>query len=55
METVYLDGEMPVVVWDRSDDGLALVLHEDTGRAWCVDVSRLTPLASDAADGAPEA
>ena len=45
---MYLDGEMPVVVL-ACVDNTARVLHEDTGRAWWVAVSRLTPLPLDAA------
>ena len=45
---MYLDGEMPVVVL-ACVDNTARVLHEDTGRAWWVAVSRLTPVAGDGA------
>ena len=47
---MYLDGEMPVVVL-ACVDNTARVLHEDTGRAWWVAVSRLTPVAPDRAGG----
>ena len=49
-EVVYLDGEMPVVILERNIElRNARVLNEDTGRWWWVHVSRLTPVASDAA------
>ncbi len=38
---MYLDGEMPVVVLEYGVDGTARILHEDTGRAWWVDGTRI--------------
>lgn len=52
-EQMYIDGNIPVIVIERNiETRNAKVFNEDTGRWWWVHVSRLTPFASDAADGA---